>query len=130
MKLAWLHPDCLSDAWIEPGQRAVNVFDDAQIDDAGWGLKRLMFLYETLLGLPVEIHRGPIVQTLAALARSHGGVVTVATPDPWVRARIAELGQSIPVEVKQAPVFVELQEPVDLRRFSRYWAKAEGHLLA
>ena len=130
MKLAWLHPDCLSEAWLESGQRAIYVFDDAQIEAAGWGLKRIMFLYETLLGLPVEIHRGPTVETLISLAGPSGRIVTVATPDPWLCARITELRQSIPVDLKPAPVFVELEEPVDLRRFSRYWAKAEGKLLA
>ncbi len=130
MKLAWLHPDCLNAVWLQPGHRAVYVFDDAQIEAAGWGLKRIMFLYETLLGLPVEIHRGPTVDTLISLAGPSGRIVTVATPDPWLCSRIIELRQSIPVDLKPAPVFVELEEPVDLRRFSRYWAKAEGKLLA
>ena len=30
----------------------------------GYGLKRRVFIYETLLELPVEIYAGPIVETL------------------------------------------------------------------
>jgi deoxyribodipyrimidine photo-lyase len=133
MRIAWLHPDCLNmnclnTDWLESADRAVFVFDDAQIEAAGWGMKRLMFLYETLRELPIEIYRGPMVETLLSLAGA-GNIVTVATPDPWLRDRIAELQKFTAVEVTQAPVFAELEEPVDLRRFSRYWAKAEGKLL-
>ena len=130
MRIAWLHLDCLNAGWLEPNDHAVYVFDDAQIEAAGWGLKRIMFLYETLLELPVEIHRGPLVETLLTLARKYEGIVTVDTPDPWLRNRIAELGLLTRVEVKARPVFVELEGCVDLRRFSRYWARAEKKLFA
>lgn len=136
MRLAWLHPDCLNAAWLEPNDHAVYVFDDQQIEADGWGIKRILFVYETLLELPVEIHRGPTVETLATLARSCEGIVTVDSPDPWLRGRIAELRQVASVEVKPGPVFVELDGAVprnhtgDLKRFSRYWAKAERKLLA
>ena len=106
------------------------MFDDEQIEAVGWGLKRILFVYETLLELPVEIHRGAIVETLANLAKTCEGIVTVDTPDPWLRSRIAELRQVAPVEVKPRPVFVELDGTVVLKRFSQYWAKAERKLLA
>lgn len=127
MRIAWLHSDCLTEAWCQPDDRAVYIFDDAQIAAAGWGIKRLAFLYETLLELPVEIYRGSLVATLASLGQP---VVTVDSPDPWLRARIAELRQVVPVDVLPAPVFVELSGSPDLQRFSRYWRKAEGKLLA
>lgn len=127
MKIAWLHSDCLTANWLPPEARAAFVFDDAQIAAAGWGIKRLAFIFETLLELPVEIHRGPLVSTLASLGEP---IVTVDTPDPWLRARIAELRQVVPVELLPAPVFVDIPGPLDLQRFSRYWRKAEGELLA
>jgi hypothetical protein len=130
VRLAWLHSDCLNASWFRPEDQAVYVFDDAQLEANGWGLKRIMFVYETLLELPVEIYRGPIVETLAALAQPQGGLVTVDTPDPWLRERIDELRQRLPVELVPAPVFVKLDGRVDLKRFSRYWSKAEKELLA
>jgi len=130
VRLAWLHPDCLNADWLEPHDQAVYVFDDAQLEAAAWGLKRVLFIYETLLELPLNIYRGPTVETLGTLADSSEGIVTVDTPDPWLRGRIAELRQFAAAEVKPRPVFVELEGSVDLRRFSRYWAKAERKLLA
>jgi hypothetical protein len=128
MKLAWMHPDCLNADWLLPGSRAVFVFDDDYLAASGWGLKRVMFVYETLLELPVEIYRGPTVDVLAELAAGEG-IVTVDTPDPWLQSRIAALRGRVAVEVIPAPVFVELKGPVNLQRFSRYWSKAETKLL-
>ncbi len=85
-----MHADCLNAGWIPSGDRAVYVFDDEQLAAAGWGLKRILFVYETLLELPVEIHRGPTVETLVTLARNHAGITTVETPDPWLRERIQQ----------------------------------------
>ena len=130
MRIAWLHSDCLSANWLLPEDRAVYVFDDAQLEENGWGLKRIMFVYETLLELRVEIYHGPTVPTLAALAQPHGGLVTVDTPDSWLRERIGDLRQAIQVDLVPAPLFVRLEGRVDLKRFSRYWSKAEKELLA
>ena len=117
-KLFWMHQDCLSN----PPHEAVFVFDDAQLLADGWGLKRVLFVYECLLELPVQLLRGPTIATLRGLNRP---LVTVASPDPWLRRIIAELA----IEVLPAPCFVELKEPVDLKRFARYWKRAEDRLL-
>ena len=117
-KLFWMHHDCLT----APPHEAVYVFDDEQLRAAGWGLKRLMFVYECLLELPVEIRRG---STVAALLEFDRPLVTVDSPDPWIREVIRQLE----IEVLPAPTFVELKEPVDLKRFARYWKKAEALLL-
>ena len=106
---------------------AVYVFDDQQLAEEGWGLKRIGFVYECLLEMPgVEIWRGPTAETLGALARERGldGVVTVRTPDPWLLEQAARIG----VEWVDSEPFVSLTGPVDLRRFSRYWGKAERAL--
>jgi deoxyribodipyrimidine photo-lyase len=124
--VAWLHLDCLNAQWYRPDDRAVYVFDESQIAAAGWGIKRLTFLYETLLELGVEIYKGPVVETIGGWGQP---VVTVDTPDPWLRARMGELRERVAVEVVAAPVFVELSGKVDLQRFSRYWRRAEGKLL-
>jgi len=130
LRIAWLHPDCLDVRWIKPGDRAVFVFDDKFLEVAGWGIKRIAFVYECLLELEVEIHHGPVVLTLTTLAAelSATGIVTVDTPDPWWQLRRAEL--SGPLEVLPRSTFVDLEGNVNLSRFSRYWKKAEPQLLA
>ena len=132
MKLEWMHFDCLNNSWLQPGHRSIYIFDDTQIDAAGWGIKRIGFIYETLIELPVEIHRGSTVETLLALAEESAatGIVTVDTPDPFLRRVIATLQTTISVEIVPPPAFVTLPSSTDLTRFSRYWRKAEPQLLA
>jgi hypothetical protein len=121
MKIFWMHTDCLREPPVSCDQ-AVFFFDDEQI--AGWSLKRVMFVHECLLELPVEIRHGAPVFEGAAR------VVTVDSPDPWIRGQIERLRGEVEVDVLPAPEFVHLTEPVDLRRFARYWRKAESQLLA
>ena len=134
MKLHWLHADCLNAEWIDPtGGPAVFVFDDRQLEAENWSLKRVGFLYECVLELPgVEIWRGPTAETLALLVQERhlDSIVTVRTPDPWLQAQAAILGaRSIGVEWITPEPLVALSGSVDLRRFSRYWRKAEPVLL-
>ena len=57
-------------------------------------------------------------------------VVTESTPDPWLCGRIASLkARGVTVEVMPAPAFAGIHAEGDLRRFSRYWKKAEARLL-
>ena len=134
MTLHWLHADCLNADWINPvSGPAVFIFDDQQLEADSWSLKRIGFIYECLLELPgVEIWRGPTAETLAQLVRERdlGSILTVQTPDPWLQAQAAILGEkSIRVEWITPEPFVALSGYADLRRFSRYWRKAEAVLL-
>ena len=127
----WLHTDWLNlDALGDPAP-AVFVFDDRQLQFDAWSLKRIGFLYECLLELPVEIRRGDPLVEVADFAASHGStrVVTMDTPDSRLRAQFDQLRQSLALEVRREPAFVELGPTPDLRRFSRYWQKAMPKLI-
>jgi deoxyribodipyrimidine photo-lyase len=133
--ILWIHGAALGPAnpalvaW--PGRPAVFVFDDALIAGRALSLKRLGFLYECLLELPVTIRRGDVAAEVLAFAARHqaDGVVTTAAVDP----RFQQLGRAIaarlPLTVLPVEPFVALeagaQQPADLGRFSRYWRQAE-----
>ncbi len=131
----WIHGEALGPAnpallaW--PSQPAVFVFDDALIAASGLSLKRLGFLYECLLELPVTIRRGDVAAEVLAFARRHDadGVVTTAAVDPRFAQLCAPIGAALPLQVLPVEPFVELGAgalpPGDLRRFSRYWRRAE-----
>ena len=135
MKLHWLHTDCLNTGWVDHQDGpAVFVFDDRQLEAECWSLKRVGFVYECLLDLPdVEIWRGPVVETLASLSRDRRltGIRSVRTPDPWLQAQAARLeAEDFQFDWVTPEPFVTLAEPLDLRRFSRYWRKAEKALFS
>jgi len=131
--ILWIHGEALGPGnpalQVHPGRPAVFVFDTALIEANQLSLKRLGFLYECLLELPVTIRRGDVVGEVLAFAQRHqaDGVITSAAVDP----RFAQIHQAIaarlPVQVLRTEPFVELGHTTpDLKRFSRYWKRAEG----
>ncbi len=128
MTIQWMHFDALNSAWLDPSVPALCVIDDDYLEHHGWGLKRLAFVYETLLEIPgVEIHRGSTLDFLSRYSR----VATVDSPDPWLRRQFEALRTArVELIVNPAPPFVDLPAHTDLRRFARYWKKAEPRLFA
>lgn len=133
--LLWLHTDSLTRGVLPAAIPAVFVFDDEQIEREAWTLKRIQFLFECLLEIPnVAMHRGCAAQILLAelAARRCSHIVTVDSPDPWIRQTVAKLQAEAHVEVLPPPVFVEppqTSRPLDLKRFSRYWKRVEPQLM-
>ncbi len=127
--LLWIHEDCLSSTAPPfaqfPQAPAIWVWDDAHLLAERWSLKRIQFVYECLLELPVEIERGDPVAVLTAMAASLGAdrIVTAKSPSPRWAAIIA--GLRLPVEILDPVPLVQLSGHVDLKRFSRYWKRAQ-----
>ena len=127
--LLWIHEDCLSATAppfaLYPHAPAVWVWDDAHLAAEKWSLKRVAFVYESLLELPVEIERGDPATVLEAYAKRIGAdrIVTVQSPSP----RFTEIRTAlrIPVELLEPVPFVEVRNPIDLKRFSRYWKRVQ-----
>jgi len=143
----WIHAEALGPAnaalQAHPHRPAVFVFDPVAADQEPWGLKRLVFIYECLLELPVTIRAGdPLVELPAFAARCGAdGVVTTRAADPRLRAITNGLAARLPVEVLEPESLVPAapgkpgavaapgdQASPDLRRFSRYWPWAEPRI--
>ena len=151
--ILWIHGEAIGPAnpalQAHPGRPAVFVFDSALLagrspttgdpaapDPQPVSLKRIGFLYECLLELPVTLRQGDVAAEVLAFARAHGadGIVTSAGTDPRVAAICHVLEQELPVQVLEPQPFVPdgPAEPrgtgPDLGRFSRYWRWAEPRL--
>lgn len=137
--LVWVHAEALGPAnpalRAHPGARAVFV---ASGDPPGTGggvplaEGRRRFLRDCLAELPVDVMEGEEVPVLrqAAAAAGADGIVTSRAVDPRVEAIARELAATLPVHVLDPEPFVDLPEggpgSPDLRRFSRYWRRAEA----
>ena len=129
--LLWIHAEGLGpanpvwQAW--PEAPALFVFDQARIAADGTGLKRLGFVAESLLELPVVVRQGDPLQELLAFAQRCGcdGVVSQEPLDPHLRRICAALQQQMPLQLLPAPAFVDLPNTASLQRFNRYWKQAE-----
>jgi deoxyribodipyrimidine photo-lyase len=145
----WIHAEALGPAnaalKAHPHRPAVFVFDPVAADQEPWGLKRLVFIYECLLELPVTIRAGdPVAELLAFVVRCGAdGVVTTRAVDPRLQTIAARLAERLPVALLEPEPLVaaDLEPPgageqaasgvgtlPDLRRFSRYWRWAEPRI--
>ena len=148
--LLWLHGEALGPAnpalRAHPGAPALFVFDRDLIEGrtattggiaaAGPGAVplapgRLRFLRECLAELPVTVREGDVASELLAAAAALGAdaIVTSRAVDPRFAAIATRLAASLPVQVLEPEPFVALPldgpGAPDLRRFSRYWRRAE-----
>lgn len=127
--VVWVHEGCLAPDGpalsAHPGVPALFVFDEAYLRREGYTLKRIGFLYECLLELPVTIRKGDTVAHMRAFAAEHAAqrIITTATVCPWHRQVIDDIG----AEVLPVPPLITHPGPFDLTRFSRYWNKAKKH---
>ncbi|MEG4011413.1 MULTISPECIES: hypothetical protein [unclassified Microcoleus] len=132
--IIWLHGDCLSPQGpafqTHPDAPAIWVWDDALIDEWQLSLKRMVFIYECLLELPVVIRRGNVAAEVIAFAQESGAnqVVTTESPSPRFQDICQEIRSSLPVEVLPPEAFVRYDGYIDLKRFSRYWRVAEKYV--
>ena len=86
--ILWIHEEALGPA--NPGLRAwpdapaLFVFDTHWIEANRISRKRLGFLYEAALELPVTVRKGDVASEVLAFARRHeaDGVVTSSAVDP------------------------------------------------
>ncbi len=131
----WVHGDMLSPQSValqaQPGAPAIWVWDDELLAAQHISLKRIVFLYECLLELPVVIRRGDVAAEVLDFARAAGAqtIATAASPSPRFTAIRRRLEQEMPVTVLHEAQFAATPRALDLRRFSRYWRKVERSVL-
>ncbi|MBD2415291.1 hypothetical protein FACHB389_23445 [Nostoc calcicola FACHB-389] len=132
--IVWVNGDCLSPynpALQEyPDAPAIWVWDETLIEEWQLSLKRLTFIYECLLELPVVIRRGDVVQEILAFAEENKAdlVVTVDSPSPRFDDICNQIERSIKVEVLEVEPFFDYDGYIDLKRFSRYWKVAQNYV--
>jgi hypothetical protein len=131
--IIWVHGDCLSPQnpalQACPGAPALFVWDDELLATYQLSLKRIVFITECLLELPVRIFRGDVAEVVLSFATEHGAdaIVTTESPSPRFAVISRQLAENLPLRVLPIEPFVAVQEPLDLRRFSRYWQAVAPH---
>ncbi len=133
-QIIWVHGDCLSPKnpalQQYPDAPAIWVWDEALIEEWQLSLKRITFIYECLLELPVVIRRGDVAKEVVAFAKEHNAdlVVTVESVSPRFDAICDEIERSVELEIFEVEPFFEYDGYIDLKRFSHHWKVAERHL--
>jgi len=106
--------------------KTVFIWDNDYFAAAEMGLKQLVFIYEALIDLPVEIIEGSTVDVLRQLAGEDGTIVTASSSDLGLTQIMAALNTSHRLYQVADESFARLDKTPDLRRFFRYWNKAKS----
>jgi len=127
----WVHEEALgarNPALLErPNSPAIFVFDARWIREACISRKRLGFLYESALDLPITLRKGDVATEVITFAERHhaDGVVSSLPVDPRLERIAASIEQHCQLELLEPEPFVTMPRPPRLGRFSRYWREAE-----
>ena len=129
--ILWVHEEALGPSnpalIAHPGTPALFVFDSHWIQTASISRKRLGFLYESALDLPLTLRKGDVAEEVIAFAKRHNadGVISSLPVDPRLERIAAAIDGEIDLELLEPVPFVQLRRPPRLGRFSRYWREAE-----
>ena len=136
--LIWLHEEALrADHPVfaaASGATAVFCWDVDYMAAADIGLRRQIFIYESLLDLEVTIIRGAASKLLPVVARRDQATQLFVpdTPNPLIKHELSKVKAalaSMTVELVPERPFVQLEVQPDLGRFFRYWNKARKQAL-
>ncbi len=130
--LVWIHTDGLNPTLLKANPQAPAVFlwDTPWLTQSRISLKRIVFLAECLAELPgtIDLRAGEPATELLAAARAARAdyILAQRTPDPRLIAAAQAVEHTLPVVWVDPPLFVESSKPFDLKRFSRYWQRAQS----
>ena len=107
--------------WKKP----VFIWDPDYFADAGYSFKRLVFIYETLSAMPVDIYYGKMNDVIVALIEQESltHLFIPKTPNPQLCHFIEFASHQLPTHIIDDDAFVSLERAPDLGRFFRYWNK-------
>ncbi len=132
--ICWIHGDALSHTnpalQVHPNAPAIFVWDDELLDFYNISLKRVAFMYECLLELPVTIRRGNVAAEVLRFAAENDATMVATAPSvaPRFHQIARQINSSIDtLRLYEPPPFIDPREPLDLKRFSRYWRKAKNY---
>jgi deoxyribodipyrimidine photo-lyase len=129
--LVWVHGDALRpdsptfNAY--PDAPALYVWDEALLESYRLTLKRLQFLYECLLELPVDIARGDVAQQLITRTRAEKRTViaTVQSVAPKFSEIVQRLeSEGFTVQIWPEEPFARHEAGFDLRSHASYYRVA------
>ncbi len=105
------------------GTKAIYVWDDEYLRRANYSLKRLVFLYETLCDLPVDIVRGDTRTVVMAMTPAM--LYVPATNNPSLLSLFAGISPATPLTFVDDDIFAVMEKTSEARRFFQYWSKVE-----
>ena len=131
--IVWVHGDNLNPnnpAFVQYADApAIWVWDEDLLDDYQIALKRILFMYESVLETGATVRRGNVYNEVVQFAEAHNadGIVVMDSPSPRFDGLVNKIDKRVPVKILAERPIVDHNGPYDLRRFSRYWKVAKDY---
>ena len=132
MELFYIHDkalggDCSIFSRTNSETKAVFIWDDYYFKQRGYSLKRLVFIYETLCSMPVDIIYGTTVDVINMLAPKK--IITSFTADLPIQKIFKDISKQFELEFVYQPSFSQIDDSFEFKRFFKYWNKARKSAL-
>lgn len=126
--ILWLHEKALGahnqiHSSINEAITLVHVWDDHYYQQKGYTLKRLVFIYETLCQLPVDIIHGDTLSTFQTLNPTM--LLIPRSVDSTITKTSELLFEKIPSQFIDPTPFCNLPKKKTYKRFFPYWYVAK-----
>lgn len=125
-RIFWLHEKALSGVLsnkLSDDYKLLFIWDDQYFQNRNYSFKRLVFIYETLCDLSVEIIKGDTLEVMNGLAPAK--LTTFFSVDTEIKKITDKLSKNHQVEIIKPQTFVCVDDKLEFKRFFKYWNKAK-----
>jgi hypothetical protein len=103
--------------------QSIFVWDEKLFKELNYSMKRLIFIYESLIELPVDIIHGSTFEMITACNPEK--ILIPSTHNPVLNEYYQALRSIAPLEVIEDEAFVTMKSDIPYSRFFQYWNKAK-----
>ena len=123
--ILWIHDKSLRINFdmINDFDEAIHIWDNEYYKTCSFSLKRLVFIYETLCEIQVEIIYGNIIEIFKLINPKK--IIIPFTTNLEINKIIFELNKLFKLEIIKEDYFVNLDRNYQYKRFFNYWNKAK-----
>jgi hypothetical protein len=127
-QIIWLHDKALSQNHpvfnnINESTKAIYIWDEEFFKKRSYSFKRLVFIYETLCQLQIEIIKGDTIEVLKSFNPEK--IIIPFTVDTQIKNLVEQLSEVFLVEIVEEKPFVNIGSGYKFNRFFKYWNKAK-----
>lgn len=126
--ILWLHEKALKN-WhdeidiLDDNIRIIYIWDDGYYQRKGYSLKRLVFIYETLCAMKVDIIKGDTITIFQSLSANK--IYIPYSADSEIKKLSDNISKITDIEIIKEVDFVNMANDISLKRFFQYWNKAK-----
>lgn len=128
-KLVWLHEKGLvfDNEILRNNIKKIYIWDDEYLRKRNYSLKKLVFIYETLSEMDIDIIYGNTLEILQSFEADE--IFTTNTVDSEIKKFFNQISEKTKLIIAKNNNLVDFDEKQNVTRFFQYWNKAKKKVL-